>query len=692
MNGKQAKEFIRGVIMASVLSGTMGSTAVAQITRIEITSRSEMPTKAPNAIPYEVIKGHLFGELDPRDSHNTIVQDLDLAPLNERGHAEYTTTFTLTRPLDQTRSSHVLVYAVVNRGADFLPQDHTSGDTYLTSGWQGDRPFGGKSIMGTPGESIRVPVAQGVDGKAITGRVLARFPDVAPGTSSLALAAALGYVSSGTPPTPNSLDSSQATLTFRTFEDQLGVQSKVETIGSSDWAWGDCTHDPFPGKPSDAFICIKGGFRTDGLYQLEYTAKDPLILGMGLTAIRDTVSFFRYEAKALDGVNPIAGEIKHAIAIGVSQSGNAIRTFLNLGMNEDVHGRIVWDGVMPIIASRQTPVNLRFAIPGGATGLYEPGSDGVLWWTDWPDEARKNPTSSLLHRCNLTDTCPKVVEVLGSSEFYSLRASANFVGTSAKVDIPLPKNVRRYYVASTQHGGGTGGFNWQPVPPPPQMSFFNLPSLLPANPNSEEEIIFALFFALKEWVAKGIEPPPSNYPTLQAGELAPEAHVLASFPNLLGTPAPRSAVNPTVVYDFGPRFRANDVSGIMDTQPPVVKGAIPSVLPTLDADGNEVGGVRTVLLQAPLGTYLGWNIVSSGFFKGQFCPLAGGYVPFARTRLDRERQHDPRLSLEERYHDHTGYVAKVRLAANDLVERRLLLQHDADRLIREAEASSVLLP
>src|ERR1700722_2325274 len=288
MKGKRIKNYIHGVIMASVSGGTMASNAAAQITRIEISSRLEIPAKPPNVIPYEVIKGQLFGELDPRDAHNAIVQDLDLAPLNERGHAEYTTTFTLSRPLDQTRSSHVLVYVMVNRGADFFPQDHSSGDTYLTSGWQGDRPFGGKSIMGTAGESIRVPVAQGVDGKPVTGRVLARFPDVAPGTSSMALAAALGYASSVTPPTPASLDSSQATLTFRTYEDQLGVQSKVDTIPSSDWAWGNCTHDPFPGKTSDAFICIKGGFRTDGLYQLEYTAKDPPILGIGLTAIRDT--------------------------------------------------------------------------------------------------------------------------------------------------------------------------------------------------------------------------------------------------------------------------------------------------------------------------------------------------------------------------------------------------------------------
>ena len=215
-------------------------------------------------------------------------------------------------------------------------------------------------------------------------------------------------------------------------------------------------------------ICLRNGFDPRLLYQLVYLGKDPLVLGIGLAAMRDINSFFRYSSHDDSGwTNPLSGHIQHAIGMGASQSGNLIRTYLNLGFNEDESGRRVWDGAMPTIAARQTPINLRFAISGGASNLYEVGSDGVLWWNDWPDKTRNQPTSGLLHRCSATHTCPKIIEILGSSEFWSLRASPDFVGTGNDKDIPLPENVRRYYVASTQHGGGRGGFSREPAPPLP---------------------------------------------------------------------------------------------------------------------------------------------------------------------------------------------------------------------------------
>ena len=73
-----------------------------------------------------------------------------------------------------------------------------------------------------------------------------------------------------------------------------------------------------------------------------------------------------------------------------------------------------------------------------------------------------------------------------------------------------------------------------------------------------------------------------------------------------------------------------------------------------------------VLLDAPLGTDLGWNVTASGarpFHKDQICSYAGGMIPFAKTRAERIATSDPRLSLEVRYTDHAGYVAAVRKAA-----------------------------
>jgi hypothetical protein len=117
------------------------------------------------------------------------------------------------------------------------------------------------------------------------------------------------------------------------------------------------------------------------------------------------------------------------------------------------------------------------------------------------------------------------------------------------------------------------------------------------------------------------------------------------------------------------------------------------LVPKVDADGNEIGGVPVVLRDAPLGTYLGWNITAGGarpFHKDKICMYAGGMIPFAKTRADRTASGDPRPSLEERYNDHAGYVAAVKKAAANALAQGFLLQRDADALIAAAEASNVL--
>jgi hypothetical protein len=114
------------------------------------------------------------------------------------------------------------------------------------------------------------------------------------------------------------------------------------------------------------------------------------------------------------------------------------------------------------------------------------------------------------------------------------------------------------------------------------------------------------------------------------------------------------------------------------------------MVPVVNEDGNEVGGIHTVLQEAALGTYTGWNITSDGFLKGQVCGLRGAYSSFAKTRSDRIASHDPRMSLEERYGTQKGYVCVVQKAATNLVQRRLLLQKDADEMIRQATVADIL--
>ncbi len=113
-------------------------------------------------------------------------------------------------------------------------------------------------------------------------------------------------------------------------------------------------------------------------------------------------------------------------------------------------------------------------------------------------------------------------------------------------------------------------------------------------------------------------------------------------------------------------------------------------MPRVDADGNELGGVPVVLRDAPLGTYLGWNITAAGFHKGQICNYAGGMIPFAKTKVERTANEDPRPSLEERYGNHAGYVAAVEAAARKAVAEGFLLEPDAKALIAAADAGDVL--
>jgi hypothetical protein len=653
--------------------------ARAEVVRLEILSRTPANNGAAVGTigPFEVIRGRVHGEVDPKDPHNAIIQDLPLAPRNARGRVEYVATFTLARPLDPARSSGVLLYQVVNRGNGQVTIG-PDGDLSLISGWQGDL------VPTENNQTIEVPIARQADGSPLTGPVLVRFINVPDGTNTAAIR--LSSMGGGPPRYPPvDLNDRAAALTMHASETLAGVQGGLTAVPRADWAFADCATTPFPGVPDPAKICLRTGFRADRIYELTYTARDPLVLGLGLAATRDIVSFFRYAARDRAGnPNPIAGAVAHTVSIGDSQSGNFIRTFLHLGFNQDEGNRIVWDGAFPRIAARQTPLNFRFALPGGAATLYEPGSEGVVWWAPYEDRARGLPRAGLLDRCTATRTCPKIIEAFGSTEFWGLRISPDLIGTDAAADIPLPDSVRRYYYPGTTHGGGRGGFDVDGVT--------GGACTLPNNPNPEADTTRALTRALVAWVVSGTAPPESRYPRLASGDLVPANRTAIGLPAIPGLTFHDGILNPVLDYDFGPSFHAADLTGVITRQPPRIRQVIPTYVPRVDADGNETSGVGSVLFQAPLGTYLGWNLTRSGIFAGQGCGFTGGYVPFARTRAERAAARDPRPSLEERYGTLEGYVCTVRRAAGQAVRDRFLLPGDAERLIAEARASRVLPP
>jgi hypothetical protein len=638
---------------------------------------------------YETLAGRAFGELDPKDPRNALITDITLAPKNAAGMVEYIASFYVVKPIDMSKSSHLMWQDAPNRGGriTIVPNERNFGDIGLSSGWEGENA--GRTVPGPDNDWVIVPIAKNADGSPVSGLVIGRIVN-ATGANSQPMIVNANPV----PYKPASLDTSKATLTTHTAETSDGKVIGEAKVAGSDWAWAKCTADtPFPGTPDPTQICVKGGFNPKLLYQVVFSSNDDYVLGIGFAAFRDVGSFFKYATKDDEGTaNPVGGNVTWMVNRGVSQAGNFIRALIHLGFTQDESSRQVYDGAWPIIAGKRISLNTRFSTPDGAQKLYESGGEGPQWWSDWADPVRGLPTKGILDRCTASKTCPKIMEHYGSAEAWALNLSPALVGTSADKDIPVPANVRRYYIPSTAHGGGNGGFTVTPANAPacPGPSFGT--GVLAGNPVPHTETVNALRVHFRNWVMKDVPPPASKYPTLADGFLVDPTKEATGFPTIPGLPAtaPNGLINAGLDYDWGSDLNYTDGSGVRSKVPPTVKRVIKMKVPRVDADGNELGGVPVVLRDAPLGTYLGWNIVASGFHAGKICNYAAGMVPFARTKAERMANNDPRLSLEERYKDHAGYVDAVKAAAAKAVSQGFLLQVDADKLISQAAASNVL--
>ena len=300
----------------------------ARLIRIVIEQRESPAFRGQSFGPagqYETLSGRFYGELDPKDPHNSIITDIQFAPRNARGMVEYSATFAISKPIDVSKSSGVLFYTVPNRGGG-SPSGSEEGHISFVSGWQGD-------LLPRAGiQTIAVPVARNQDGTPLTGPVIQRLINLPANTNTFDLTSAdsrgLTYQR------PLTLDTSKASLTRRTSPGAAGV-----TIPATDWAFADCSKSPFPGTPEPLKICVKGGFDPESEYTLVFTAKDPLVLGIGYAATRDLTSFLRYAEKDDTGApNPVAKQVKWALSRGSSQSGNFIRSYIHLGFNQDESG------------------------------------------------------------------------------------------------------------------------------------------------------------------------------------------------------------------------------------------------------------------------------------------------------------------------------------------------------------------
>lgn len=689
--------------VAALLLALAASAAQARVTRIVIDAAEPMPAlpeAGPDAIAYEQLAGRAFGELDPALPGNARITDIELAKDGD-GKVRYVASFVLYRPVDAKRASGLMWHDVPNRGRVY-PMDaaeRAAGDVFLASAWQGDNA--GNTVVRDrgsfkDGQWLKLPVARRPNGEPITGEVFARIVNRTGPVSQPLL-----VQGNPVPYKPASLDTGKARLVSRAGETQRGEAIDEQAIPPDEWAWAACSAEkPFPGTPDATQICLKNGFDPKRLYQVVYASSDPYVLGIGFAAWRDVGRFFK-SAKADDAgtPNPVAGVVARSIGRGVSQSGNFLRGWLHLGFNEDESGKPVHDGLWPIIAGRRIALNFRWAQPDGVLELYQAGSEGPQWWLPHADPVRGLPEAGILGRCLASRTCPKIIEHFGSAEVWALKLTPEWIGTDAKADLPLPDFVRRYYIASSNHGGGAGGFDTslpgvglpKTGPSCPGNNFGT--GVLPANPVPHRETVNAIRQHFRRWVMDEVPPPPSRWPRLADGTLA-EANKAAlrfpTLPQLRPTIPEPDFVMPVHDLDWGPRFDPVDGSGVPGNAPPKIKQVLKMFAPVVDADGNERGGVPVVLLDAPLGSYLGWNITAGGFHQGQICNYVGGMIPFARTRAEREAGGDPRPSLEERYRDHDGYVAAVKRAAERAVKEGFLLDGDAAVLIRAAEKSAVL--
>ena len=687
--------------------GLVALPAAARITRLDVVRvEPAFGGQEFDAGSYQRVFAIAHGEVDPADPADSLIQDVALAPRNAAGHVEYTTPVEILQPVDQARGNRMLLFEVNNRGNKLALlafdegstgsiADHNAltqaGDGWLMNqgytlvwwGWEMDARLGQNRIVMPP------VVAHNADGSAITGVVRTELlTPVATRTIGLAQSSQVQDF----PPDsysnypPASLDNAGATLTVRAH-----AQDRADAIPNSQWSFGVCG-EAGAVTPDAGHLCMAAGFQPGLLYELIYQAKDPTVLALGFVATRDLGAFLRDQPRDDSGTaNPVWRPDALALIEGTSQSGRMLRTFLLLGFNRGEDGKRVFDGAYPHIGGGLMPLNVRFGQPVRAWGEQ---TDHLYPAYEFPFSYAKQTdpltgrSEGVLDRCRASQTCPRLFHVATALEMWEGRQSLGLTDPLGRRDVADPADVRTFIMASTQHS--PAGLPLPSAPP------FGLCAQQP-NPNPQVWTMRALLTALTAWVRDGVAPPDGVAPRIADGTLvAPDQVKLPAIPANDYGEVQRPALDEHRIYDtlhvldFGPLYHAEDSSGVISAEPPAVGTLAYGVLvPQVDADGNDLGGIRSVFQQVPLGTYLGWNIFRAGWLGGGMCNLKGSFIPFAATEAEREAVGDARLSLAERYPDKAAYVAAIRAATERLVQARFLLAEDAATLNARAERDGV---
>ena len=681
----------------------------------------------PGVGQYEKITGVAYAEVDPADRRNAVIVDIGLAEpqaapgqpgKTPNGKVAYLLNFYILKPVNLNQVDRKLngygkmMYEPPNRGGKTWtalgrvtgggndPATITDptilansflmprGYTLVWSGWE---PLVPLANLGTDlTASAALPIAKNQDGSTITGPAYEYI--VTSGNSF-----ELSY------PAADTADKITAVLTHRVHLDDV-----PQVVPAANWNYNS----------DGTAITLTGGFIANDVYEFSYTAKDPFVAGLGFAAVRDWVSWLRYEAQDDTGtLNPLANYITRIYTEISSQPGRLFNDFRNLGFNEDDRGRIgrkVFDGHMQWIAAGSgIGMNYRFS----QSGRTERNRQNHLYAENLFPFANVKTTdpftaisASRYDACQLTNTCALGVEIYSANEYWVKTASLLHTQPDGSADLPDSPYTRNYFISSMQHG--TGNATNRGV-----CQQFQ-------NPLNSAPVQRALFLALDAWANHGTPPPASRVPRLADGTLVLPANT--GFPTDIPDPfgeTPNGKVTYTglkssrYLFNYGPGFydASNPATfGIPTIFPPVitpplmplmtdaavpiisVNGPVyPSFVPKTDKDGNDIAGVRLPDVTVPLATYTGWAL-RRGAHANDGCEAAGQYIPFAKTKADREASGDPRRSVEERYVSFDNYYNRVKRAVENMIRDRLLLCEDADaqieRLVSTGLAAGVPAP
>lgn len=603
--------------------------------------------------PYERLKGVVRGTLDPTHPQNTCIVDLDKAPRNADGLVEYEADLEIIRPV---AGGGTLLYEVLNRGnklagrlngivgADVAKSndlqtltDAGTGLTFergLTLVWSGWDPTVASRNNAL---TVRFPLAL-ENGAPMVRRIREEFQIGKRVASSDTIV--LTYPAA-------SLDKAKARLMTRRREGDVRTEVPV-----SGWEFVDARHVRLlpEGRALEPLT----------IYELWYEATNSRVAGIAFPAVRDLISFLRHDPKSPLALNPP----RHTMAFGISQSARYLRHFLDLDMNRDLAGRRVFDGIYAHTGGAgKTFANHSFAEPNRTTSQHE---DRLYPEATFPFSvvATQDPFSDQKTGLFRGDSCdPLLIQSNTSAEYWQKAATLLTTDPLGKADLVMPETTRTYLIVGTQHsaairdserGPNTNANNWQ--------------SPLPS--------VRALMVALHDWVAHGVAPPVSHVPSIADKTAVPfEAVAFPKAPDFALTTRAGAATTTPVDWIDPPGS-----PGQKTVEPHTYVGLFPAV----DADGNEIAGIRLPDVAVPLATFTGWNVYRD--MPDEFADRDGSFVPFAVTKAERLASGDPRLSLEERYASHDDYVAQVRESVDRLVAERLLLQSDADVYVATAKA------